>query len=67
MPEIENNRKNALPTRPNWLCVSCMSCIMGIATRPITALSAKLISMNRNSEATITQRRPCAESRAWVG
>jgi hypothetical protein len=57
MPESENSTKNALPTRPNWACVSCMSCIIGIATRPSTALSAKLISMNRNSEATMTQRR----------
>ena len=53
--ETENSRKKLEPISPNWLGLSLSSCIIGTAAIPITALSAKLITMNRNSRATISQ------------
>ena len=53
--DTENSRKKLEPISPNWLGLSCSSCMIGTAAIPITALSAKLITMNRNSRATISQ------------
>jgi len=52
--ETENNKKKLEPTSPNWRGLSRSSCMIGTAAIPITALSAKLISMNRNSRATMS-------------
>src|SRR5262249_14894235 len=53
--ESENKKKKLEPTKPNWRGLSWSSCMIGTAAIPITALSAKLISMNRNSRATMSQ------------
>jgi len=53
--ETENNRKKLEPISPNSRGLSRSSCIIGTAAIPITALSAKLTSINRNSRATISQ------------
>src|SRR5262249_22421850 len=53
--ETENNRKKLDPIKPNWRGLSWSSFMIGTAAIPITALSAKLISMNRNNRATISQ------------
>jgi len=53
--ESENKRKKLEPTKPNWRGLSWSSCMIGTAAMPITALSAKLISINRNNRKTISQ------------
>src|SRR5262249_32261910 len=45
------------PTNPNWRGPSSSSCMIGTAAIPITALSAKLITMNMKSSATTIQAR----------
>src|SRR5271155_3410145 len=63
--ETENNRKKLEPINPNWRGLSWSSCMIGTAAIPITALSAKLISMNRNNRATISQA-PFGVSVWWI-
>src|SRR5215831_3292126 len=53
--ESENNRKKLEPIKPNWRGLRLRSFMIGTAAMPITALSAKLISMNVNNRATISQ------------
>src|SRR6516162_5386599 len=55
--EIEKKRKKALPTFPNCSLVNWRSRMIGTAERPMMALSAKLISMNRNSMPTTAHAR----------
>src|ERR1700722_3558348 len=54
-PDTAYRKKKLEPTRPNWLGVNSRSFMIGAAASPITALSAKLISINRNRRRTITQ------------
>src|ERR1700739_842956 len=54
-PDTAYRKKKLEPTRPNWLGVNPKSFMIGTAARPITALSAKLISINTNRRRTITQ------------
>jgi hypothetical protein len=63
--ETENNREKLDPINPNWRGLSRSSCMIGTAAIPITALSAKLISMNRNNRETISQA-PFGVSVWWV-
>ena len=53
--ESENKRKKLEPSKPNWRGLRLSSFMIGTAAMPITALSAKLISMNMNNRATISQ------------
>ena len=53
--ENANSKKKLEPINPNWRGLSSSSCIIGTAAIPITALSAKLITMNKNNRATISQ------------
>src|SRR5215831_1833373 len=53
--ESENRRKKLEPIKPNSRGLRLSSFIIGTAAMPITALSAKLISMNRNNRAMISQ------------
>ena len=55
--EMENSRKKLLPTRPNCWGDNDKSCMIDTAVRPITALSAKLMTMNRNSRHTTIHAR----------
>ena len=52
MPERENKRKNALPSIPKRVWLKANSCMIGTLDKPITALSATLINMNRNTKTT---------------
>src|SRR5262245_23640431 len=63
--ETENNKKKLEPINPNWRELSWRSCMIGTAAIPITALSAKLISINRNSKVTISQA-PFGVPVCWV-
>jgi hypothetical protein len=53
--ETANSRKKLEPSRPNSRGLRRSSSMIGTAAMPMTALSAKLITMNRNKSATISQ------------
>src|SRR6266436_1686641 len=55
--ETANSEKKLEPTNPNWRGPSSSSCIIGTAAIPITALSAKLITMKMKSNTTTIQAR----------
>jgi hypothetical protein len=55
--ETANSKKKLEPTNPNWRGPSCSSCIIGTAAIPITALSAKLITMKMKSSTTTIHAR----------
>ena len=53
--EIENKTKKVLPIPPNSVFVNLSSVMMGTAASPMTALSAKLMSMKQNIMPTTIQ------------
>src|SRR5262249_40513123 len=55
--DTANSRKKLEPTKPNWRGPRRSSCIIGTAAIPITALSAKLITMKMNSSSTTSHAR----------
>jgi hypothetical protein len=54
-PATANRKKNEEPSNPNWSGVSFSSSMIGLAARPTTTLSAKLISMKRKTRAVMPQ------------
>src|SRR5882672_762645 len=57
-PEAENSQKKLPAIQPNSVGDSFSSLIIGTATRPMTTLSMKLISMNSASSTVMNQARP---------
>src|SRR5438309_1417221 len=69
--ESEKSQKRLPLTRPYWMALRCSSLMIGIAARPSTTLSVKLMTPRAKSKAIITHpngetRVPCCFRRTRV-